>query len=216
MLFIAIDGACRRNGKPDCVAAGGVFINNLDVDNSYESLSAYEYNSTNQRGELLALLRALEYAATAKQETYIVTDSEYLFNAVTKSWYDRWMHNNWKTASGDAVKNKDIWHEISQVLQRCDNVNVYHIKGHVIPFGKVTADTLLQQDPTGGLLYKEVAKKYDVIVPTRALIIENTQELSIKNNGFRLNDEFLKLCVVSNIVADALATRVVNLADRES
>ena len=26
MLVIAIDGACRRNGKPDCVSAGGVFI----------------------------------------------------------------------------------------------------------------------------------------------------------------------------------------------
>ena len=63
MLTISIDGACRRNGKPDCTASGGVFYyGNTDGVKRCGVLSAYEYNSTNQRGELLALLKALDFA----------------------------------------------------------------------------------------------------------------------------------------------------------
>ena len=78
MLLISIDGACRRNGKPDCVAAGGVFIQQFDKDLHLQQtsiLSNYETSSTNQRGELLALLTALDHIWSAKQSTQIVTDS---------------------------------------------------------------------------------------------------------------------------------------------
>ena len=63
MLLISIDGACRRNGKPDCVSAGGVFIQQFDSKLNLQQtsiLSNYETASTNQRGELLALLTALD------------------------------------------------------------------------------------------------------------------------------------------------------------
>ena len=55
MLVISIDGACRRNGKPDCVASGAVFIKQYDEDNNLVAtrpLSVWELKSTNQRGEL--------------------------------------------------------------------------------------------------------------------------------------------------------------------
>lgn len=89
MLVIAIDGACRRNGKPDCIASGGVFIEQYTIEGNERNLvgtkilSNYEIQSTNQRGELLALITALDYVWSAKQSTQIVTDSEYIFNAMT-------------------------------------------------------------------------------------------------------------------------------------
>lgn len=221
MLLISIDGACRRNGKPDCVASGGVFIQQLD-DNGIlrlaETRSNYEYNSTNQRGELLALLTALDYIYSAKQETQIVTDSEYLFNAMTKVWYSKWARNDWKTALGEPVKNADLWREIAYAKLRCDQadieINFYHIKGHVIPFGKVTADNLLRLDPSGQLLFSEASKKYDALIPTKATMVSIAQELSQKNNGFPLDDATLKRFVVSNVVVDAIATKVVDAADQ--
>ena len=217
MLLISIDGACRRNGKPDCVAAGGVFIQQFDSDLKLQQtsiLSNYETASTNQRGELLALLTALDHTWSAKQSTQIVTDSEYLFNAMTKEWYKSWQHKGWVTAAGEPVKNADLWFAIYQAVSKCEEVSFYHIKGHVIPFGRVTADNLLEADQTGLGLYNEAYKKFGVVAPTKAKVIEAAQELSVKNNGFRLDDNLFKEFVVANVVADAIATKVVDAADR--
>jgi len=221
MLRIAIDGACRRNGKPDCVSSGGVFIQQYKdgVLVATDTRSNYEHGSTNQRGELLALLTALDYIHASGQESQIITDSEYLFNAMTKVWYDKWAANGWYTSTGETVKNADIWREVMVAKRRCDfrgiDTTFYHIKGHVIPFGKVTAESLLRVDPTGSLLQSKVREKYDQLKTSKSDIIKVAQELSLKNNGFELSSEILKDFVVANVVVDAIATSVVESADRK-
>ena len=219
-LLISIDGACRRNGKPDCVAAGGLYISNISDDGNCimtKAISNYEVQSTNQRGELLALLAALDYVWSAKQDTQIVTDSEYLFNTMVKEWFVGWESRGWKTASLEPVKNADLWQEIKHVYDRCKEADIdivfYHIKGHCIPFGKVTANTLLSKDTSGQLLCTEVYKKYDGIAASKADKLLEAQELSLKNNGFKLEDELLRNFVVLNTVADAIATKCVEVAD---
>lgn len=221
MLFIAIDGACRRNGKPDCVAAGGVLIQNV-TDNAppvFESLSDYETPSTSQRGELLALAAALTYVLEHRKESLIVTDSEYMFNTMTKEWYVGWQRNGWLTAQGTAVKNQDLWLKISSLYNKCDEsgipVTFFHIKGHCIPFGKVTAEKLLVENPTGETLYKAVLEKYKQLLPTEktAKILDLANELSKKNNGFCLQSNTLERFVVSNVVVDAIANRCVDVAN---
>ena len=221
MLLISIDGACRRNGKPNCVAAGGVFIQQFDKDlhlQQTSTLSNYEMSSTNQRGELLALLTALDYIWSAKQSTQIVTDSEYLFNAMTKEWYKGWQHKGWVTAAGEPVKNRDLWQEISKAFCRCDDAGIeitfYHIKGHCIPFGKVTANMLLTKDTTGARLMTDVFIKYDSVCMTiKKDLLEQANALSEKNNGFKLPPDKLRQFVVSNVMADAIATKCVEAAD---
>lgn len=219
MKLIAIDGACRRNGKPDCTAAGGVFY--YGYENGVHCcgvLSAYEYNSTNQRGELLALLKALDIALQSGDECVsIITDSEYIFNAMTKHWYANWHSRGWVTASGDPVKNKDIWLEVKALVDKCTSRDIellfYHIKGHCIPFGRVTADNLLFRDPTGRMLFEAARSKFDTCLPTKAAVFASAQELSERNNGFKLDDATFKRFVVMNVVADAIATHVVDKAD---
>lgn len=219
-LLIAIDGACRRNGKPDCTASGGVFIQQFDDAQrrvACNILSAYEYQSTNQRGELLALLKALEHIYTADMEALVVTDSEYIFNAMTKQWYANWLGNNWVTRSGDPVKNKDIWMEIAHAIQLCEkksiDVTFYHIKGHCIPFGRVTADNALKMDTSGALLHLLVTTRYHELLPTKIKIFDAAMELSIKNNGFAPGANLFRDWVTANVVADAIATKVVDAAD---
>ena len=221
MLLISIDGACRRNGMPNCVAAGGVFVQhfdeNLHLTNTL-TMSNYEVASTNQRGELLALLTALEYVCATKQPTQIVTDSEYLFNAVTKEWFKSWSHKGWVTAIGEPVKNKDLWQKIHYSYNKLEELDVditfYHIKGHCIPFGKVTANTLLSKDSTGAQLMTEVLLKYDsVCESTKKTNIEQANVLSEKNNGFKFTPDKLRQFVVANVVADAAATKCVEAAD---
>jgi len=219
MLIISIDGACRRNGKPNCVSAGGVFImqynNNLELTQTMLR-SNYELNSTNQRGELLALLTALEHVYESKQSAQIITDSEYLFNTMTKNWCGNWANKGWITSAGEPVKNKDIWLLVKHVYDRCvaENVEVifYHVKGHTIPFGKVTAQRLLAQDESGMLLYKAVKQKYAEVFETKE-VYKQVAELSEKNNGFAPAQDILERFVVTNIVADAVATKCVEAAD---
>lgn len=220
-LLISIDGACRRNGKPDCTASGGVFIQQFDDAQrrvACKVLSAYEYNSTNQRGELLALLKALEYIYAADMEALVVTDSEYIFNAMTKGWYNTWIANDWCTRSGEQVKNKDIWMEIAHVMHVCEyrrdiDIAFYHIKGHCIPFGTVTAGNALAKDSTGALLHSLVQARYDEVAPTKQTVFDTALDLSVKNNGFKPSCENFKCWVTANVVADAIATKVVEAAD---
>jgi len=221
MLLISIDGACRRNGKPDCVSAGGVFIQQyVDSKSSSTScLSSYEINSTSQRGELTALKLALQYIQLAKQDAQIVTDSEYLFNAITNEWFVRWNKTGWQTAMGEAVKNQDLWQDIAALYEPLkETVSIYHIKGHVIPFGKVTAMGLLAHDTSGGALMNAVQNKFDAERHSLRLLskLESIQELSKKNNGFALSDELLCRFVCANVVVDSIATRVVETADAVS
>lgn len=221
-LFMAIDGACRRNGKPDCTASGGVFIKGIDEDGTvigYATKSVYEYGSTNQRGELLALLMALRVVFRRQCEAHIVTDSEYLFNAMSKHWYKNWQHNSWLTRDGYEVKNRDIWVQIAEYVNMLEHDGIevifYHIKGHVIPFGAVTARNALVDDPTGEKLHKLVCDKYDAVAPTKVAVFKYASELSVKNNGFplELNGRVLKEWVTANVVADAIATKAVDEAD---
>lgn len=222
MLFISIDGACRRNGKPDCTASGGVFVQQFDENHNRvacHALCAYEYNSTNQRGELLALLKAIEFIYAADTEALVVTDSEYIFNAMTKRWYVSWMNNDWRTRSGDPAKNKDIWTAIAHAMQLCEyrrdiDITFYHVKGHCIPFGKVTADTALTRDDTGALLHSMVLDRYDSVAPAKKAVFDAALELSVRNNGFEPAPDSFREWVVANVVADAIATKAVEAADR--
>lgn len=222
-MFLSIDGACRRNGKPDCVASGGVFIqkyNELGMFISCDALSAHEYSSTNQRGELLALIKALEYIDLNRVHSLILTDSEYIYNAMTKQWYISWINNDWKTREGNDVKNQDLWVKIASVMHACEGHRVdlafYHVKGHCIPFGKVTASNALKQDPTGYGLSKLVKEKYDAVAPTKVDVFKAAHTLSIKNNGFAPDSYTFREWVVANVMADAIATEAVEAADQWS
>lgn len=223
MFVISIDGACRRNGKPDCLSAGGLFIQefgeSLDEPVQTGTMAEYELQSTNQRGEMHALKAALEFLWPRKQQAQIITDSEYLFNAMTKGWVTSWARKGWVTATGEPVKNKDLWEAIHRERKRCVDNNVevmfYHIKGHCIPFGKVTANSLLSKDSTGQALFNEVKAKYATSQDKDSVKknIEKAKGLSIKNNGFELDEETLSRFVCANVMADAIATKCVDTAD---
>jgi ribonuclease HI len=73
-------------------------------------MSGGEADTTNNRMELTAAAEALE---TLKRPCRVVmhTDSEYLKNGITR-WHTGWVRKGWKSASGDPVKNMDLWRRI--------------------------------------------------------------------------------------------------------
>lgn len=212
MLTIAIDGACRRNGKPNCISTSGIFALHFSGVNPIEKTHCMvfmENESSNQRGELLALLSAIEYAFIVGESAQLITDSEYLFNALTKEWYKNWINKGWVTANGTPVKNRDIWESVVKMLKYCEENNIeiipYYIKGHLASFGKATALKLLEQDTTGYKLYKAVKEKIET-KEFKPEIIEMVNDLSLKNNGFVLEDEWFRYFVTLNVMADTLAS----------
>ena len=212
MLAIAIDGACRRNGKPNCISTSGIFALHFNDDGSIEKTYwnvFMERKSSNQRGELLALLSAIEYAFIVDKSAQLITDSEYLFNALTKEWYKNWINKGWVTARDTPVKNRDIWEDIVKMLKYCEENNIeiipYYIKGHLASFGKATALKLLEQDNIGYELYKAVKEKIEA-KEFKPETIEMVNDLSLKNNGFVLMDKLFRHFVTLNVMADTLAS----------
>ena len=80
----------------------------------------------------------------------------------------------------------------------------------------MTATNALDNDPTGEHLYTLVCKKFDEVAPTKVDVFNHASELSVKNNGFALSafDPTFKSWVTANVVADAIATKAVEEADR--
>src|SRR5690349_13772077 len=118
-MIIAIDGACRRNGKSTCLTAGAAFI----VGPEFNTLKLiHEKGSTSQRGEMLALLTGLSYGYDISNEhVYLITDSEYIYNTISKGWINNWERKGWITSSGEPVKNQDLWKKISPILNQYRN-----------------------------------------------------------------------------------------------
>ena len=113
-MIIYTDGSCLGNPGP-----GGWAIYCLD---SKKQLSGGVTQSTNNRMELTAVLRALETEGVS----VIVTDSAYCKNGVEK-WSSAWVKNGWKTASGQPVKNDDLW---KQILKLSTGVEFRWVKAH--------------------------------------------------------------------------------------
>jgi ribonuclease HI len=206
MLQIWIDGASKNNGKPHCLSTGGIFTKSGDRSTSIGTV--HEVGSTSQRGELhgliIALIAAREHVKDGETDCRFITDSEYIYNTITKSWYMNWRIKGWITAVGEPVKNKDLWLIIADLLDSAEDYSFFHIKGHVLSIGKVTAATLLIHDPSGKKLYDRLNKIYASAKPER---IAEAKEVFLKNHGYNVpTEEVLQELIVGNMVADCIAT----------
>ena len=121
MINIYTDGACSGNpGK----GGWGVVI----LDNKKEILlNGGDHHTTNNKMELTAAIRALEYFET-KKDLIIHTDSKYVKDGI-ESWIINWQKNGWKTSTKKIVKNKELWMQLDNLINK-HNVTWKWIKGH--------------------------------------------------------------------------------------
>ena len=115
------DGACSGNPGPGgwgCV---------LRTPEGEVELSGGETATTNNRMEMLAALRGLEELADPSH-VELWTDSQYLRNGIT-SWIHNWMRKGWRTASGEPVKNEDLWRELWEQT-RIHEIEWRWVRGH--------------------------------------------------------------------------------------
>ena len=146
VITIYTDGASRGNpGK------GGYGIVMM-YGKHYKELSAGYRFTTNNRMELLSVIKALEALKRNTDEIHIYTDSQYVVNAIEKGWLKKWIATNFKGGK----KNKDLWMKYHQ-LSKSFNLKFFWVKGHADNVHNNRCDVLATTAADGGsLLIDEV------------------------------------------------------------
>ena len=119
---IYTDGAC--SGNPGVGGWGAV----LFYRGVRKELSGAEGQTTNNRMELTAMIRALS-ALKEDCEVTLYSDSAYCVDAFNKGWIASWKANGWRTADKSEVKNPDLWQELLALAER-HKVTFVKVKGH--------------------------------------------------------------------------------------
>lgn len=124
-VIIYCDGACSGNQYRANTGGWGAI---LKYGDKIKEVYGGEPNTTNQRMELTACIKALEQIRSGGYDIDIYTDSAYLTNCMLQKWYLNWQKNGWKNSKKEPVENRDLWEQL-----------ITYLSLHNIAFHKVSA-----------------------------------------------------------------------------
>ena len=119
---IYTDGACIGNPGPG--GWGAV----LRYENYQKEISGYESNTTNNRMEITALIKALQMLKEPCK-VKVCTDSKYVCDSISKGWALSWKKKGWKKSDGKPALNSDLWEQLLNLLEIHD-IEFTWVKGH--------------------------------------------------------------------------------------
>lgn len=117
-IFLYTDGASSGNPGP---GGYGVILKCAGLE---KELSGGFALTTNNRMELLAVIKGLEQIRWPHADVEVYSDSSYVVKAVNEGWLPAWERKGWKK-----VKNPDLWQRFLAIY-RCHNVTFHWLKGH--------------------------------------------------------------------------------------
>lgn len=120
-IILYTDGAC--SGNPGLGGWGAILM----YKGREKVLSGGEEQTTNNRMELMAVIKGLE-AIKESCKVDIYSDSAYVVNAFLQGWVSKWLLNGWKSSKGK-VLNVDLWQQLLAQLDRHE-VSWHKVKGH--------------------------------------------------------------------------------------
>ena len=120
-VVIFTDGACSGSPGP---GGWGALLRYGDTE---KELSGGELETTNNRMEMMAAIRALESLKRPVQ-VELYTDSVYVRDGITK-WIQGWKARGWKTANKKPVKNVDLWQRLENAMGS-HSIDWHWVKGH--------------------------------------------------------------------------------------
>ena len=121
-VTIYTDGSCDVNPGPGGWAA---LLRSAEQE---KVLSGAEAQSTNNRMELTAALRALQ-ALKHPSRVRLYTDSEYLRRGI-QEWLPGWRARGWKRKGG-VLANVDLWQALDQAIRQHE-IEWHWVKGHSV------------------------------------------------------------------------------------
>ena len=121
-VIIYTDGACSGNPGP---GGWGAILMYKGVK---KEISGGMKETTNNIMEVTAVIEALK-CLKVESDVQVYSDSAYTVNAFNQGWIYNWMKKGWKTASGEPVKNKELWQELYNLTKK-HKVEFIKVKGH--------------------------------------------------------------------------------------
>lgn len=147
-VIIYTDGACSGNPGP-----GGYGVL-LQSGSHTKELAAGYRRTTNNRMELLALIKGLELLNRPCEVT-LYSDSRYVVDAVQKNWAKSWKARGWVKADKQPAVNADLWDRALKVLEK-HKVTLRWVKGHASNAGNNRCDELaVAASRSSGLMVDE-------------------------------------------------------------
>lgn len=122
-VIIYTDGACF--GNPGAGGYGAVLMQG----NKRKEIAQGYRHTTNNRMEILAVIKALELIKTPMQVIKLHTDSKLIVDTMTKGWLQKWQRNGWRKADKTLVLNKDLWEKLA-IENSKFKVEYIWVKGH--------------------------------------------------------------------------------------
>jgi len=117
-IYLYTDGASSGNPGP-----GGYGVV-LKCCGAEKEISEGFSLTTNNRMELLAVIKGLEAIKWKNAEVHVYSDSSYVVNAINKGWLE-----NWQKRGFSKVKNPDLWKRFAEIYSQ-HRVAFHWIKGH--------------------------------------------------------------------------------------
>ncbi|MGH1468172.1 MAG: ribonuclease HI [Bdellovibrionales bacterium] len=127
-ILIFTDGACSGNPGPGGYGAVIVY-----PDGRVKELGGGRRDTTNNRMEMMAVIKGLCEVVSSKEDVLVLTDSTYVIQGATQ-WIFGWRKKNWLTAAGKEVSNKDLWLELDRAVVKRQSISKLswgYVRGHV-------------------------------------------------------------------------------------
>ncbi len=121
-INIYTDGACSGNPGPG--GWGAV----LEYNGTKKEISGGEADTTNNRMELTAFIKALEILKEPCDIT-LCSDSKYVIDGLQKGWAKNWRAKNWIKSDRKPALNSDLWALLLDLTER-HKLSYVWIKGH--------------------------------------------------------------------------------------
>ncbi len=118
-IHLYTDGSSRGNPGPG--GWGAILM----YGSLLKELSHGYRKTTNNRMELMAVIKGLEAIKNNRLPVIVYSDSKYVVDAVEKGWLNNWMRTDFKGGK----KNKDLWTHFHQLSKRF-NIKFIWVKGH--------------------------------------------------------------------------------------
>ena len=146
-IEIYTDGACSKN--PGEGGYGIVFL----YKGARKEMSAGYKLTTNNRMEILAVIRALEVLKEPCDVT-LYSDSKYVVDSITKGWVYNWKKKNWIKSDKKKAINVDLWERMLEMLEK-HKVEFVWVKGHANNVENERCDELAREAIKSGNLLED-------------------------------------------------------------
>jgi len=119
-IYLYTDGSAKGNPGP---GGFGAILKCPELKLEKEISQGFRL-TTNNRMELLAVIKGLEALKKPGMDVVVISDSKYVVDSVTKGWVFNWVKINFKDK-----KNPDLW-KMYLELHKIHKITFKWIKGH--------------------------------------------------------------------------------------